>query len=116
MNPSLEDLLNLMLPRGRYLEKCAQPMEQLAIFPGGEPVDDPFEKFKLYDRKRNPIYYIFAGDLAKYKLWGCLKKDNDLAFKMKIDRYYLSRRKILSLRKNNTIKRTYKRIRAEKSL
>lgn len=114
MKPNLEDLLIMMLPRGRYLERCAQPMEQLAIFPGGGPVDDPFEKFKLYDKKRNPIYYIFAEDLTRFKLWRVIKKDNDLAFRLKIDRYYLSRRKILSLRKNNTIKRTYKHLRTEK--
>lgn len=105
-----------MLHKGRYLQRCPDPdgLVQLVIF--GEPCqpDPNAERFKLYDPGGSPVYYILNEDLRRFKLWRVIKKDNELAFRKKIDRYMISRRKILSLRKNNPIKRTYKNLRNQK--
>ena len=116
MNKSdLPQPLILLLAKGRYLKKCAEPMVQLPIF-NNVPVPEIKERFKLCDKNGSPVYYIYNIDLVRLKLWRVIKKDNTLAYMKKIDRYYISRRKILSLRKNNPIKRTFKQLRAEKKI
>lgn len=111
---TLEDVMRLMLVRGRYLMKCRDPMLQRTLF-GADP-PPPAERFKLYDSNGSPVIYIDGTTLARWNLWRVIKKDNDLAYRRQIHRYYISRRKILSLRKNNRIKRTYKKIRSAAAL
>lgn len=103
-----------MLPKGRYLEKCGEPLPQSVLFPDMPEPPEPPEVFKLYDSQRNPLHYITGEDLRRCKLWRVIIKDNELAYKKRINRYKISRRKIISLRKNTTIKRTYKRLLSEK--
>ena len=98
MSETIMGILKIMLPTGRYLERCA-------------PDHNGNERFKVYDGQRHPLYYIRNKDLDRLGFWAVFKKDNDLAFRKKVDHYYISRRKILALRKNNPIKRTYKSMR-----
>lgn len=104
-----------MLPHGVYLEKCFQSMPQSSLF--GDPTPDPLEIFYVHDGKYQKILFtINSDDLTRLRFWPALKKDNALAYRKQIHRYYISRRKILALRKNHPIKSTYKRIRATPSL
>lgn len=103
--------MRLLLPHGTYLEKCGQSMPQASLF--GDPTPDPTEIYYIHDGRYEKILMVVnSTDLARCRFWPALKKDNALAYKKRIDRYYISRRKILSLRKNNPVKSTYKRIRA----
>lgn len=100
-----------MLPAGTYLEK-KQEVEQTSIFePQGFGVIS--ETFIVYGRGRIPVGLVHGSELYSLDLWRVIKKNNDLAFRKRINRYQLSKRKILKLRKNNPIKVTYKRLRTE---
>jgi hypothetical protein len=115
MRPSIEELLRLMLPCGMYLERCDQSLPQLSLL-AEDPIPDPPERFAVFDKQGIARRLINGKDLEHWRIWSVLKKDNTLAYRKKINRYYISRRKILALRKNHPIKSTYKRLRATPSL
>lgn len=100
-----------MLPAGTYLEKSLE-VEQTSIFePQGLGVISEF--FVIYGPGRTRVGVVHGTELYRLDLWRVMKKNNDLAFRRRINRYQLSKRKILQLRKNNPIKATYKRLRTE---
>jgi len=91
--------LRMLMPAGNYIEKCA-------------PDKLGRDRYKLYDAKRNPLRYVLEKQINNLDAWRVLKKIGPYA-EGSHPRYILSRRKILSLRKNNRIKWQYKRLRSQ---
>lgn len=109
-NKTLYKLLYLLIPAGSYFE----PLPPQGVQPSlpGLQQEDRLTTKTLYQVKRRgrPIAVIEEDSLVRHGLWKVMKKDNELAFRRSVDRYRLSPIKILGLRKNNPIKKTYKSI------
>lgn len=88
----IEGLLRDTLQPGRYLEPAA-----------GLKPRQGYRVYKLFDRKRNPLQYVFIPDHFGFMV---------VPLKTNKSRFRISRAAILAQRKNNKIKSTYKRLRA----